>query len=191
LLLIVSISVVLLPGCYSDESGNTEDTIQRAWPTDGFTEQDADQNTRFPDTIASDVTVYTPLPTSMPDHPAECDSLHFLRTRHRGGPANPSNADRILIAQPGILEGASAFYNVSANLVTRAYDERGQYIEFWAVDRRPNCLEDLNGARLARSTGDLHDAIDYHYRNKEYQGQHFAGFLSPYRDAAWHRPSTT
>jgi hypothetical protein len=155
------------------------------WPPAGFTESPADQNTAFPFTKATAVSVYSPLPASCPAHPAACDALHFLRIRHVNGPANPSDADRILIAQPGVLEGASAFYNVAANLVTRAYNEKGKFVEFWAIDRRSNCLEDLNGIRLARETGNLHDMVDYYYRNKPYKGQYFQGYLKPLTDAKW------
>ncbi len=155
------------------------------WPPAGFTEIQADMHLAFPDTAATAVTVYAPLPDSFPEHPAECDNLRFLRVRHADGPDNPSDADRILIAQPGVLEGASAFYNVAGNLVTRAYGERGKYIEFWAIDRRANALEDLNGLELARSTGDPHDFIDYYYRGREYRGKKFEGFLNAYTDADW------
>jgi hypothetical protein len=192
------VSIALL-GCYqknnsqggllglgvSNASDNLGVTANATWPPAGFTEQSADQNTRFPNTVATAVTVSAPLPSSFPTHPVECDCINFLRIKHVRGPVNPSDADRILIAQPGILEGASAFYNVASNMVTRAYNERGKYIEFWTVDRRPNCMEDLNGLKLARSTGDPHDFIDYYYRDKPYQGQHFKGFLNIYSDAAW------
>ena len=156
-----------------------------AWPPSGFTERAADQNTTFPDTVATDVAVKASLPWWFPSHPAACDTLHFLRIRHVNGPVNPSDADRILMAQPGILEGASAFYNVASNLVTRAYNEKGKFVEFWAIDRRSNCLEDNNGIRLARSTGNPYDFIDYYYRHKVYKGQKFNGFLNPNKDAKW------
>jgi hypothetical protein len=155
-----------------------------AWPPAGFTESVADQNTAFPFSKATAVTVSAPLPASCPSHPAACDKLNFLRVRHVNGPVNPSDADRILIAQPGILEGASAFYNVAANLVTRAYNEKGKFVEFWAIDRRSNCLEDMNGLRLARETGNLHDLVDYYYRNKPYKGQYFQGYIKPLSDDA-------
>ncbi|MBI5310312.1 MAG: hypothetical protein HZB14_04690 [Actinobacteria bacterium] len=131
------------------------------------------------------VTVSAPLPASFAPHPAACDKLTFLRIRRIGGPADPSNADKILIAQPGVLEGASSFYNVGANVVSRAYTERGKYIEFWAVDRRPNCLEDLNGLKLAKSTGNPLDLINYYYKKKPYNGATFAGFLGSKTDAEW------
>jgi len=167
------------------DSSGADSYYSSTWPPVGFMEDAADQNTTFPDTIATDVQVSAALPASFATHPTECDCLHFLRIRHEMGPVNPSDADRVLIAQPGVLEGASAFYNVGANLVTRAYREKGKFVEFWAIDRRPNCLEDMNGLRLARSTGNLHDMIDYYYRGKPYRGQYFAGYLSPYQDAEW------
>jgi len=161
------------------------DLIAATWPPAGFTEGEADQNTTFPDTVATAVAVSAPLPSSFPSHPKACDTINFLRIRHKDGPSDPSNADRILIAQPGVLEGASAFYNVAANLVTRAKNEKGKFIEFWAIDRRSNCLEDMNGLRLAKATGNLHDMIDYYYRHKPYQGKYFAGYLNSMTDAKW------
>ena len=204
LLLILGAIMVAYLGCYEGSKTKSSDYLGlgasnssngsgdspggatgAAWPPAGFSEHPADQNTRFPSTLATDVKVYAPLPSSFPSHPEECDYVHFLRIKHVNGPANPSDAEKILIAQPGVLEGASAFYNVAANMVTRAYTERGKYIEFWTVDRRPNCLEDVNGLELAKSTRNVHDAIDYYYRGKPYKGHTFAGFLNPYKDAAW------
>lgn len=148
-------------------------------------EQLATQNRTFPQTVASDVSFHAPLPASVPAHPPACDELHVLRIRHVTGPVDPADADRLLIAQPGVIEGASAFYNVAGNLVTRAYEEQGKYVEFWAVDRRPNCLEDNDGLRLAKATGNPRDLIDYYYRNKAYRNHRFAGYLDPFHDAAW------
>ncbi len=155
------------------------------WPPPGFSELAADQNPTFPDALVTAVAVAAPLPSTVAPHPAKCDVLHFLRIRHTNGPADPWDADKILIAQPGVLEGASAFYNVGANLVTRAYDEKNKFVEFWAIDRRSNTLEDLNGIRLARATGDPYDFIDYYYLGKPYNGNQFEGFLDPYADAEW------
>jgi len=182
----------LLAGLFGPESsahsgGSGDDGItgQNTWPPAGFIEQAADQNTRFPDTVSTDVGVSAPLPSTFAEHPAECDCLHFLRIRHVRGPENPSDADRVLIAQPGVLEGAGAFYNVGANLVSRAYDEKGKFVEFWAIDRRSNCLEDMNGLKLAQESGDLHDLVDYYYRGKPYQGKTFQGYINPFTGAKW------
>src|SRR5947209_20613107 len=68
----------------------------------------------------SEVSVYVPLPSSFGAHPAACDWLSYLRYRDAGGPANSADADRILVAQPGILEGAGAFDSVARDTVTAA-----------------------------------------------------------------------
>lgn len=154
--------------------------LVQQWPPDGFTETSAEQHPKFNETEVTHVMVLAPLPDSFPAHPAECDYLHFLRFRHKNGPQNPSVADRILIAQPGVLEGASAFYNVACNLVTRAYRERRKHIEFWVMDRRSNTLEDLTGLKFAKEVLDPKVFIDYYFRGLAYKGKKFSGFLSPY-----------
>lgn len=113
-----------------------------------------------------------PLPASFGARPAACDWLSYLRYRSSDGPASSADADRILVAQPGILEGAGAFDSVARNTVARTA-ERGLHIEFWALDRRSNCLEDHTGT----DSGDQHTAVDYYYRGKQVEGRTFAGFL--------------
>ncbi|MER8007089.1 hypothetical protein [Streptomyces sp. NPDC094149] len=117
------------------------------------------------------VRVKVPLPASFGARPAACDWLSYLRYRSSAGPAASAGADRVLVAQPGILEGAGAFDSVARNTVTRAA-EQGEHIEFWALDRRSNCLEDHTGV----DSGDQHTAVDYYYRGKQVNGRTFAGF---------------
>ncbi|MFG2133598.1 hypothetical protein ACGFNV_38360 [Streptomyces sp. NPDC048751] len=117
------------------------------------------------------VRVKVPLPTSFGARPAACDWLSYLRYRSVDGPASSADADRILVAQPGILEGAGAFDSVARNTVARAA-EQGRHIEFWALDRRSNCLEDRTGI----ASGDQHTAVDYYYRGKKVDGRTFAGY---------------
>ncbi|WP_234490060.1 hypothetical protein [Streptomyces sp. MBT33] len=117
------------------------------------------------------VRVKVPLPASFGARPAACDWLSYLRYRSTDGPAASADADRVLVAQPGILEGAGAFDSVARNTVTRAA-EQGEHIEFWALDRRSNCLEDHTGV----DSGDQHTAVDYYYRGKQVNGRTFAGF---------------
>lgn len=143
---------------------------------DGFSSTPASENAKFPTVEVTAVTLAAPLPASFGAHPAACDNLSFLRFRDRGGPENPSDADRVLTAQPGVLEGASAFQGVASNLVARAAAERGQHIEFWAVDRRPNCLEDINGLLLGKETRDSKQMIDYYYKGTSHNGEKFGGF---------------
>ncbi|MGI5452245.1 hypothetical protein ACQEWB_03460 [Streptomyces sp. CA-249302] len=118
------------------------------------------------------VRVKVPLPASFGARPAACDWLSYLRYRSSDGPAASADADRILVAQPGILEGAGAFDSVARNTVARAA-EQGVHIEFWALDRRSNCLEDHTGV----DSGDQHTAVDYYYRGKQVAGRTFAGFV--------------
>jgi hypothetical protein len=118
------------------------------------------------------VRVRAPLPASFGARPAACDWLSYLRYRSADGPAAAADADRVLIAQPGILEGAGAFDSVARNTVARAA-RQGRHIECWALDRRSNCLEDRTGI----ASGDQHTAVDYYYRGKQVQGRTFAGFV--------------
>ncbi|MEV7395114.1 hypothetical protein [Streptomyces sp. NPDC091215] len=118
------------------------------------------------------VRVKVPLPASFGARPAACDWLSYLRYRATDGPQASADADRILVAQPGILEGAGAFDSVARNTVARAAAQ-GRHIEFWALDRRSNCLEDHTGI----TSGDQHTAVDYYYRGKQVGGRTFAGYV--------------
>ncbi len=57
------------------------------------------------DVSESAVRVRVPLLLAYP-HPEACDWLSNLRFRHKDGPGDAAQADKILVAQPGILEGA-------------------------------------------------------------------------------------
>ncbi|GGT81417.1 hypothetical protein [Actinomadura citrea] len=127
------------------------------------------------DVTESAVRVRVPLPASAGPHPAACDWLSYLRFRHKDGPASSAAADRILVAQPGILEGAGAFDSVARNTVSAA-GRSGKHIEFWALDRRSNCLEDGTGIQAGLRAKDAHLAVDYYYRQKEVDGRKFAGY---------------
>jgi hypothetical protein len=144
------------PGAHAD-GARTETPVKSTSPVTAVTE--------------SMVRVKVPLPESAGPRPAACDWLSYLRYRSAAGPAASADADRILIAQPGILEGAGAFDGVARNTVERAA-EQGRHIEFWALDRRSNCLEDRTGI----ASGDQHTAVDYYYRGKQVGGRTFAGF---------------
>ncbi|MEU2282677.1 hypothetical protein ABZ614_12215 [Streptomyces sp. NPDC013178] len=140
------------------DGGRTETPVASTSPVAGVTE--------------SVVRVKAPLPASFGTRPAACDWLSYLRYRAADGPAASADADRILVAQPGILEGAGAFDSVARNTVARAAAQ-GLHIEFWALDRRSNCLEDRTGI----ASGDQHTAVDYYYRGRQVDGRAFAGFL--------------
>ncbi|WP_235925928.1 hypothetical protein [Actinokineospora pegani] len=125
--------------------------------------------------VESVVSVRVPLPDSVGPHPEACDRLSYLRWRHADGPADSASADRVLVAQPGVIEGAGAFDSVARNTVVEAA-ELGRHVEFWALDRRSNCLEDNTGRMAGLAARDHQVAIDYYYRGGAVDGRTFAGF---------------
>lgn len=124
---------------------------------------------------ASVVTLHIPLPEGSKPHPEQCDRVSYLRFRNASGPTDPNKADRILVSQPGVLEGAGAYESVARNTVTEAASQ-GKNIEVWAMDRRSNCLEDHTGFEAGRASGDVNDALDYYVGGKEKNGRTFDGF---------------
>ncbi|GGV30306.1 hypothetical protein GCM10010182_61810 [Actinomadura cremea] len=127
------------------------------------------------DVEESVVRVRVPLPESAGPRPERCDWLSYLRYRHADGPAASEDADRVLIAQPGIFAGAGSFDGLARGTVHKAA-ENGDHIEFWALDRRSNCLEDRTGIQAGLAAGDVHLAVDYYYRQKAVDGRTFAGY---------------
>ncbi|WP_405182431.1 hypothetical protein OG225_16105 [Nocardia sp. NBC_01377] len=124
--------------------------------------------------VSSVVTLSAPLPPGTPPHPAACDTVSYLRWRSADGPRSSADADRVLVAQPGVFEGAGAFESVARNTVSRAA-ELGSHIEFWALDRRSNCMEDHTGVRAALRSGSFDTAADYYFHGAEAEGRRFAG----------------
>lgn len=135
--------------------------------------------------VSSVVTLAAPLPPDSPPHPAACDTLSYLRWRSADGPPDAADADRVLVAQPGIFEGAGAFDSVARNTVARAA-AGGRHIEFWALDRRSNCLEDHTGVQAALRTGSFDTATNYYFHDAEVDGRRFAGFADG-AETAWLR----
>lgn len=155
----VAVAVVAVPRAIATERNREETPVTSSSPVTSVLE--------------SVVRVRVPLPGDVGPHPAACDWLSYLRYRDRSGPTDPERADRVLIAQPGIFEGAGAFDSVARDTVAAA-SRQGKHLEFWALDRRSNCLEDHTGPR----TRDPHSAVDYYYRGKRVDGHTFAGYLS-------------
>ena len=69
--------------------------------------------------VASKVTLAVPLPPGSLPHPQACDTLSYLRWRAVDGPRSSADAERVLVAQPGVFEGAGAFDSVARNTVAR------------------------------------------------------------------------
>ena len=143
-------------------------------------------NSLAPDASAvaeSYVSLYAPLPAADGPRPAACDRIGYLRFRNAGGPTNPADADAIFVAQPGVFEGAGAFDQVARNTITAAAN-LGYNVEFWALNRRSNCLVDNTGVAAALAAKDPNVALNYYYNGASVNGQTFAGFVSE-KNAGW------
>lgn len=127
--------------------------------------------------VASTVTLSAPMPAGTPEHPAACDSISYLRLRDAGGPAQAKQSDAVLITMPGILAGSGSLDQTGRNVV-RAAAARGRHFEFWALDRRSNCLEDHWGTALARANNNPQLAFDYYFKGASFSGNKFAGLAT-------------
>jgi hypothetical protein len=123
------------------------------------------------------VRIYKPLPDSVGPHPKRCDWIGYLRFRDQDGPRNPAHADAVFMSMPGIFAGATMHDQVARNIVRRAADQ-GKHVEYWALDRRANCLEDPRGIRTAVKARDPRVAFDYYWGDRKVHGHSFAGFRS-------------
>ncbi|MDI6875087.1 hypothetical protein [Candidatus Solincola sp.] len=181
-------ALLICAGCYQPGGPVPESPhppAERAW-----SEQDVDAAV-----VVEEQAVYSPAPRDNGTPPPECDYIHFLRFRPADGstldPADPQKVnsettDAMLVMLPGILEGANGFEYLGRQLVYVAKMQRGLNLEVWAVERRPNTLEDLSIANYLE--GELEagrmtveeaarKAIDYYYLGKEVNGRTFRGWL--------------
>jgi Alpha/beta hydrolase family len=82
----------------------------------------------------------------------------------------------IVIAMPGFLGGGPSFDGIARSVVRRCTED-GFPMEFWAIDRRSNGLEDLTGMNAAERDGDPEMAWDYYFGSAEVDGETFAGYV--------------
>jgi hypothetical protein len=131
--------------------------------------------------IVEEEEIYSPAPQGngvLP--PEECDWIRFVRYRPETLDGQPKEVDAILVLLPGYMGGANEFDYMGRQMVSMAEAGGAGSIEVWAMDRRPNCLEDLTGVKGAEEAGELPDptiAVDYYYYGSSIGGQTFAGFL--------------
>jgi pimeloyl-ACP methyl ester carboxylesterase len=76
----------------------------------------------------------------------------------------PPGASRVLILVPGFIGGAGDFRLIGREIVARVPD-----LQVWALDRRPNALEDTS----VFATGDPQKAFDYYLRFQPVNGRTF------------------
>jgi hypothetical protein len=124
------------------------------------------------------VRLYKPLPEAAGPHPKRCDWISYLRFRNADGPRKASRADAIFVSMPGIFAGAAMHDQLARNVVRRAARHK-QMVEYWALDRRSNCLEDHSGVRAAARARDAKVAFDYYWGEAKVHGHRFGGFKTP------------
>jgi hypothetical protein len=129
------------------------------------------------------VEVRSPLPASYGPHPKVCDWVGYLRFRNADGPRASSEADAVYVMIPGFIGGAASFDQLARHTVQSAA-KRGMDVEFWALDRRANCLEDDTGIEAARKARDGTVGYDYYWNGQPGDGKTFPGWVS-HEEARW------
>ncbi len=179
--------LAILPGCY--QPGGPVPERPKPGAPRSYTQEDVDR------VVTVELQrIYSPAPRNNGTPPPECDYVQFLRFRPSDGStldptdatrANASRTDAMLVMLPGLVEGANGFEYLGRQLVYAAKN-RGLNLEIWAIDRRPNNLEDLSCAnyveeKLRRGEIGQEEAvqtlIDYYYLGKEVNGRKFTGWL--------------
>lgn len=121
------------------------------------------------------VTLHAPLPEGAPPHPAACDDLRYVRYRAARGPDKPADADAVVVFHPGTAAEPSGVDQPGRNLV-KAGAAAGKNVEFWALDRRYNCVNDNTGIDRANEIRDPGPIFDYYFGGKPIDGRKFSGF---------------
>ncbi|MBN2027311.1 MAG: hypothetical protein JW854_11190, partial [Actinobacteria bacterium] len=162
--------LILLAGCYAPGGPVPEEpypNVERAW-----TQEEVDAAV-----TVEEVSICSPVARDNGVPPQEADYITFLRFRSSSASGNPAAADAVLVVMPGFYCGSNAFRYMGRQMVYMAAQE-GADIEVWAVERRPNQLEDLTGLNAAEEAGDAGVAIDYYFNSVAVEGKTFAGFLT-------------
>jgi hypothetical protein len=114
-------------------------------------------------------------------YPEALDYIPYIRYSVNG--TSTTNANAVVIAQPGLHAGNGCFDYFGKQLVSLAKADRGMNVELWAIDRRGNNLEDHTGLDEAERmwhAGQLKDIqpmlSGYYYRGQSINGRTFDGF---------------
>src|SRR5205823_2145997 len=84
-------------------------------------------------------------------------------------PPPVSSADAVIVSMPGFLAGAADFDQLARHVIEEAA-ARGRHVEFWALDRRANCLEDHRGTDAAARAHDYLAAVRYYFHGQPIDG---------------------
>lgn len=107
--------------------------------------------------------IFSPAPQENGAPPSRCDTIQFLRFKLKNSSDTTEDKDACLLMVPGVLEGANGFEYIARHLVYQAKVNQGLNLEVWAMDRRPNCLEDI----------DLEPDLERIYHEGVYDGQNY------------------
>ncbi len=122
------------------------------------------------DSFMVDGFVPPPNPVSGTATPAEFNATRVLRFRSS---QQRGEAHAVVVGMPGMWAGATSLEPLARALVQRSIDAQ-QPIEFWAIDRRANLLEDLSGFEDADA-----DAVAAYYREpSHYRAADTLSFMS-------------
>ena len=113
-----------------------------------------------------------PNPITGQGAPEEYNKAVFLRY-HLTENGQPLPVRAVIIMVGGFMGGANNFHYMASELVT----ESDGALEVWAMDRRPNMLEDLTGLQAAEREQNPSIVYDYYVDGKEVDGRTFEGFL--------------
>ena len=166
LFILLSIITCMATACYNTQGPVPENPHQP--PTRELLPQNV---------IVAEETIYAPAPRDNGTPPPECDYIRYLRYRPQTLDGLPKEVRAILVLLPGYGGGAASFDYLGRNLVAMAEMNNAGSIEVWALERRPNCLEDLSAMNAAEAARDPDRAPDYYYFNKPVNGRTFPGFL--------------
>ena len=131
--------------------------------------------------IVEEELIYSPYPRDNglipPEHDHDCDYIHLLRYRPETADESTKEVNAVLVLMPGYACGNNSFDYLGRQVVSMAENDPGVgSLEVWAVDRRPNCLEDLSGMNDAEAARNPWIALEYYY-DLEGNGTDFHGFL--------------
>jgi len=161
--------VFLLPACYNPGGPIPGDPVPPA-PREPVPQR----------VVVEEESIYSPAPRDNGVPPPECDFIRFVRYRPESDSGEPKPVDAVFLLMPGYMGGANEFEYMGRMLVSMAEASGRGSVEVWAVDRRPNCLEDLTGMNAAEEAGELPDpdvAVGYYFLGAPVGGQRFQGFL--------------
>lgn len=143
--------------------------------------------------IVEEKSIYAPprLDRQVP-YPGELDYITYLRYAVNGTRGDGTDANAVVVGLSGLHAGNNGFDYFAKQLVSKAKADRGMNVEFWALDRRVNNLEDTTGLNKAEELGHLAgetqnpeyleeaaEVIDgYYYKGWEVDGKTFQGFLT-------------